>query len=405
MIRRRLTYALLAILLAVQGLSAQDSGKSLPAWHKGVLDIHFISTGCGNCSFCVLPDGTTMLVDAGDLARPDIRVYDRKPDESRSVGEWIADYIEQFSPAGKDTKLDYTIVTHYHDDHIGSPKNAHGFHPQGGYALSGLTEVGTILPIGKLIDRGNDFTTSNRGNLDNYLAFREWNCEHRGMTHETVRIGSSDQVRLLKNPEAYPEFNIRMLFGNGRVADKIEEKVVSSKFKDGDKPGENDLSVGFRLDYGPFRFYSGGDIPGIEDTGATDPESMECRVADLVGHVDVAVMNHHGNRNTHCVEFVSALSPRVWIGECWGIRHPGEETVRRISNKSIYPGPRDIYSTFMAPESKVFLKTYIKEYKSTDGHIVVRVAPGGASYDVYVLDDTTPERNVVMANHYATSEK
>lgn len=390
------------ILSHLDGVKENKNANTLPAWEEGMLDLHFISTGSGNCSFCILPDGTTMLVDAGDLGRPDARAPKRKPDESRSVGEWIVDYIEQFSPFGKDTRLDYALVTHYHDDHIGTVQNAHGHHPQGGYALSGLTEVGTLLPIGKLVDRGDDFTREGDKEMANYRSFISYCCSHAGMTYEKAKVGSTSQVSLLKDPDKYPGFKVRILFASGQVAHKTKEKVASSKFKEGDKPDENNLSLGFRLDYGPFRFYSGGDIPGIGHTGATDPQSMECRVAPLIGPVDVAVLNHHGNRDTQCAEFCAALSPRVWIGETWGIRHPGEEVIRRISSKYVYPGDRDIYATYMAPACKEFMSRYTAAYTSTEGHIVVRVAPGGESYDVFVLDDTTPGRKIVLSKHYTT---
>jgi len=336
-------------------VSFADAGKILPAWQEGMLDLHFISTGSGNCSFCILPDGTTLLVDAGSLTRPDPRAPSILPDESRSVGAWISDYIRQFSPAGKDTRLDYALLTHFHDDHFGA-----------------LEEVTSTFPTSTMIDR------------------------------RTAVVGSSSQIRLLKSPSDFPDFKIRILFAEGKVAHKTKEKVAFSKYKDGDNPSENCLSVGFRLDYGPFRFYSGGDIPGIGHTGATDPKSMECLVAPLIGPVDVAVLNHHGNRDTQCAEFVSTLAPRVWIGQCWGIRHPGEEVIRRISSKYVYPGDRDIYATYMAPECKTFMNRYTEAYKSTEGHIVVRVAPGGESYDVYVLDDTNSYREVLLTNHYNT---
>ena len=44
-----------------------EIGKALPLWSEGCLDIHFINTGRGECCFYILPDGTTLLVDAGEI--------------------------------------------------------------------------------------------------------------------------------------------------------------------------------------------------------------------------------------------------------------------------------------------------------------------------------------------------
>ena len=66
----------------------------LPPWTPGTLDIHHLATGQGNSTFFVLPDGTTMLVDAG-AATPVARapIAPPVPDASRSAGEWIARYV------------------------------------------------------------------------------------------------------------------------------------------------------------------------------------------------------------------------------------------------------------------------------------------------------------------------
>lgn len=374
--------------------------SALAPWQKGNLDIHFISTGGGNSIFFVLPDGTTMLVDAGDVERSSKRAP-LKPDESRSVGEWIADYIRQFAPEGDAAELDYALVTHYHDDHIGSASRAGGRLAPGGYPLSGITEVGTLIPFHTLIDRGDaPWNETLDKEMGFYRDFVTWQSEHSGMRREEARVGSTTQISLLKAPSAYPDFKIRILCSNGNTARKKGEGVGASKFKGGEYPGENALSVGFRLDYGDFSFYQAGDISGIGHTGGLDKDGMESRVAKIVGPVDVAVLDHHGNRDTQNEMIVKALSPRVWIGLSWAVRHPGEEVIRRITSRYVYPGDRDIYATYMSEVNKSFLDRYTKDYKSTQGHIVVRVAPGGASYEIYVLDDSSSSREVVFSNCY-----
>lgn len=402
MIRRILSVLAFLTGLLFPAYAGGPTPGRLPAWEKGMLDIHCISTGCGNCSFFILPDGTTLLVDAGDLKRPDARASVPKPDSTRSPGEWIVNYILDCMPSGRTPVLDYALVTHFHDDHLGNPVNARRVAPEGGYPLSGITEVGTLIPIRTFIDRGKAYPDKMAPFLDFYQRFLDWQCMHEGMVYEQARVGSRDQITLVNDPADYPDFGIRILFANGEIAHRNKEKVAKSLYKGKDYPGENNLSVGFRLDYGHFSYYSGGDISGIGHTGKPDPKSMESLTARLIGPVDVAVMNHHGNRDTQNEDFVATLRPRVWIGLCWGIRHPGEEVIRRISSRYVYPGDRDIFTTYMAPATQEFMGRYTTDYKSFSGHIVIRVHPGGEDFEVYVLDDGTTKKEIVFHHTYQT---
>ena len=42
-------------------------GQPLPAWKEGYLDLHHINTGRGSSAYYIFPDGTTMLLDAGEI--------------------------------------------------------------------------------------------------------------------------------------------------------------------------------------------------------------------------------------------------------------------------------------------------------------------------------------------------
>ena len=86
------------------------SSQELPQWKEGYLDIHHINTGKGDCTFCILPDGSTMLIDAGDNNRTGERVVTAKPDTTQRAGEWIADYIRFFIPKNKES-IDYYLLT------------------------------------------------------------------------------------------------------------------------------------------------------------------------------------------------------------------------------------------------------------------------------------------------------
>lgn len=209
------------------------------------------------------------------------------------------------------------------------------------------------------------------------------------------RVGSVSQFQLTHGRES-ADFTIKNLFANGDVASIYDTTVATRKFKKGEMVDENNLSCGIKISYGKFDFYTGGDIPGIAHTGEADFFSMESHAAPVIGQVDVATLNHHGNRDSQNEYFVRTLQPRVWIGQSWTVRHPGEEVVRRITSRFVYPGERDLFTNFLHPANQTFLGSMAEEhYKSTSGHIVLRVQANGDQYDIYILDDKTTERSVI----------
>ena len=87
---KRILFCAIALILSYSAYSqAQNTYKG---WKKGELDIHFIYTGRGEAVFYIFPDGTSMLVDAGDH-QASVPMTDPKPDLSRRGGEWVARYI------------------------------------------------------------------------------------------------------------------------------------------------------------------------------------------------------------------------------------------------------------------------------------------------------------------------
>ena len=80
-----------------------EVGKPLTLWSEGELDIHTISTGRGECLFFVMPDGTTMVVDAGEFSRETSEYKNvlQRPNASVRPTKIFADYIYHFMPKGK----------------------------------------------------------------------------------------------------------------------------------------------------------------------------------------------------------------------------------------------------------------------------------------------------------------
>ena len=105
-------WRLAAMGLAVgASLLSQTVGESFPPWSPGALDIHHISTGRGNSTLLVLPDGTTLLVDAGANRGSSIRYVAPRPDASRTPGEWIIRYLRHMLAKQPGPRLDYAMLS------------------------------------------------------------------------------------------------------------------------------------------------------------------------------------------------------------------------------------------------------------------------------------------------------
>lgn len=394
----------IAILMTASAARAEaprppQVGQPLPAWSEGELDIHHINTGRGEASFLILPDGTTLLVDASgktDEAPP--FSLPTRPDATRPPGEWVARYIRHVLPSGSD-RIDYALLSHFHGDHMGAVVETSPRAREGGYQLSGITEVAEHLPIGRILDRGwpdYDYPAPIGGlNMRNYRAFLAWQVEHHGLEVERFQPGLDDQIRLLHRPGDYPAFEIRNLIANGVIWTGVGSETRNlfpplESLAQEDYPIENKLSIGFRVSYGGFDYFSGGDLSanGDETLSPADAwKNVETPVGQVTGPVEVMKANHHGSWDANGAAFLGALRPRVIIVDSRADGHPAVNTFQRMRSQETWPGPRDIFVTNVSPATAS--TTYgVRDTASTQGHVVVRVAPGGASYRVLVLEDT-----------------
>lgn len=416
---KKIVCLLLAFSIFCLDIYAQVAtpGEPLPAWQKGYLDLHHINTGRGNAAFYILPDGTTIMMDAGEQSPLDARVYSPrnsviKPDNSKKPYEWIAWYIQQVSPLKNKAVIDYALITHFHDDHFGSGYPSAPVSSSGKYRLSGITGVGDIIPIHMLLDRAapgynypfdmKKYAATDTGygrSLQNYFNFQSVQ-QQKGMTVAALKAGSRSQIKLVHDAAAYSTCYIQ----NIKSAQWIwtgKDSSVHQQFPTVDTstqrifPDENALSLAIAIHYGPFTYYTGGDNPGNVYPGDNPLRDVETPIAKAVGEVDIATLDHHGNRDAVNEFLVKTLKPRVWIGQSWSSDHPGHEVLLRMTNTYIYPGPRDLFATNMLEANKIVIGPLIdRAYKSTQGHIVVRVLPGGATYYIIILDDSTPKMPV-----------
>jgi hypothetical protein len=390
------------------------AAEALPPWSEGYLYIHHISTGRGNSAYIVMPDGTTMLIDAGETdlefikSVAPLKPFPARPNAVHSAGYWIADYIREFAPRGRPVALDYALITHFHTDHMGTLLPSSPMSATGAYQLTGITEVADLIPIETLVDRAaptyttpvdlrSCHETPSEKTLANYLKMVDYRRRH-GQLVVGLRPGALDQIRL-RRPKQFPDFHIRNVASSGviwtGVGEGAQQYIPTDAINDCHFD-ENPFSNVIKLTYGMFGYYAGGDIPGIPNYMQPWWRDMETPVAAVVGPVSAMTLDHHGNRDTVNGNILRALRPRVIVQQNWLSAQPGEEVVVRLASREFYPGPRDVFATGMAPETRVAIGPIMDQiYRSYSGHIVIRVAPGGSTYDVFILNDKDDARKII----------
>jgi beta-lactamase superfamily II metal-dependent hydrolase len=381
----RLTVLAAALAVTLAPMARGQSGASLPRWTPGTLDIHQINTGRGNAAFLMLPDGTTMLVDAGNGGNLPPRGTPPKPDASRPPAEWLARYLRAMGASG----VDYGYLTHFHDDHMGA-----------------MVALAQHLPIRTMFDRawpGYDYPAVDHNEFKNtgFAAYRAF-LEGGSVRAARLQPGRNDQIVLTRERAKYPEFQVRNIAANGEVwtgagTETRRHFPPLDTIARSDWPTENMCSQAIRLSYGRFDYYTGGDMPGNPRPGYPAWHDVETAVAAAVGPVEVAVVNHHGNRDSTNATFVSALRPRLWIIPVWSSDHPGHDVLDRMYSARLYPGLRDVLATNMIDANRIVIGPLLDRLASAQGHIVVRVDPGGGSYRVMILDDSAETYRVIKA--------
>lgn len=404
-------YLLLSILLVIaySGVYSQDKiDTNSVVWRNGYLDIHHINTGRGVASFCILPDGTSMLIDAGDiddsLSRKisPLTVTPPYPDNSKTAGQWIADYIHQVLPEEQPKVIDYALITHFHGDHYGVITNKTPSANNGAYKLSGITEVGNLLPIKMLIDRNyptynfpTELENAYKGELSNFLnlqKFISYQQTNSGMMAASLKVGVTNQIILKKDAQKYPTFAIRGVKSNGTIwTGKANETfdffTADSVMDSKGKFNENPLSLAIKMSYGKFDYFTGGDNTGLQGYGLPAWFDVETPIAKAVGKVEVSTLNHHGNRDATNEFFLKTLQPNVMIEQTWCSDHPGQEVMHRIISDHLYTGEKNIFATNIQEVTKQTLGFWLSRgYKSMFGHVTIRVLPDGDTYYVLVAE-------------------
>jgi beta-lactamase superfamily II metal-dependent hydrolase len=265
---------------------------------SGLLEIHHINVQQGDCTLVIGPDGTTVLIDAGN--------------NGKGSGE-VVPYLQSLGLMPADG-IDYMIATHRDADHLGG--------------LDEVINAGYDVHV-EVWDNGSDKTGAT---IDDFIA---------------AAAGTS------AGPVSAMPLNAVIALGGGAVARcvAVNGDVLGFGAVSGATANENDMSVAVLVQYGGFDYVTAGDLGGGDDdaacTGrATGQVNVETTLATSLmpgggaalltaDGVEVLDVNHHGSESSTNSDYMNLLTPsvaaiNVGAGQGGSFAHPRIDIVEDV---------------------------------------------------------------------------
>ena len=167
---------------------------------------------------------------------------------------------------------------------------------------------------------------------------------------------------------------------------------------------ENAFSIGMNFVYGPFTYYTAGDMQGIAHMPDKRRIDLESDMAKSVRRVEVAKMDHHGHEAMPKA-LIAKLHAKVYTAGVWEQRHLTKGTMARLSDKSLYPEERlfvpGILPSRRLKEDEGAPWIGMSEPTCAAGvHVVVDVQPGGTAYSVATVAASDESMRVMAVRQF-----
>ena len=260
--------AMTTMLPRAQAATAATTGATSPAEQK-TLRVYFVDVEGGQATLFVTPEGQSLLIDTGWPGN-----------EGRD-----ADRIVAAAKSAGLNKIDYVLITHFHNDHVG-----------------GAPQLAARIPIGTFIDHGENRESTDGPTVQGWQAYQ-------------ALLATGKYKRITPKPgDVLPiqGMRVEVISADGALIEKPlpgagQENAAckESETRPADKT-ENLRSLGTLITFGKLKLLDLGDL-----TWDKEMELM-CPVNKL-GHVDVYIVSHHGWQQSSSPALVYGIAPRVAI--------------------------------------------------------------------------------------------
>lgn len=267
------------------------------------LQIYFVDVEGGQATLFVPPSGQSLLVDTG---WPGNNGRD-------------ADRIIAAAKKAGISKINYVLITHFHEDHVG-----------------GVPQLVQRIPVETFIDHGENRETTDAPTVRDYQAYEQ-----------VLATGKYKHI-VAKPGDVLP------IQGMHAVVVSADAATISAPVPGAGQTNtacdnapkyptdqtENRRSVGTLISFGNLRILDLGDLTHDEEM------QLMCPVNKL-GKIDIYIVSHHGWDQSSSPALVDGIAPRVAIMDN-GAKKGGSPSVWDIVEKS--PRLKDLWQLHFSDE-------------------------------------------------------
>ena len=307
--------------------------------HNGSLQIYFVDVEGGQATLFVTPEKQSLLIDTG------------WPGNSGRDADRI---VEAAKKAGI-SRIDYVLITHFHEDHGG-----------------GAPQLTARIPVGAFIDHGENRESTDKPTVQVWQAYQQLLSTGKSK-RMVVKPGDSLPIRGMK---------ALVVSSDGAVLDaplpgagdensncRNAEQVPADQT-------ENQRSLGTLITFGKLKILDLGDLTKDKEMQLMCPKNK-------LGKIDIYIVSHHGWNQSSSPALVYGIAPRVAIMDngakkggtpsVWDIieKSPGLENLWQLHFSEEGGGEHNVAADFIANPGGPDAGNYLKLTAHSDGSFEV----------------------------------
>jgi len=240
-----------------------------PADSPKTLQIYFIDVEGGQATLFVTPEHQSLLIDTG---WPGNNGRD-------------ADRIVAAAHDAGISKIDYVLITHYHDDHVG-----------------GAPQLAERIPIGTFVDHGENHEPNGNFSQKVFAAYQQLLATGK-YQHIVAKPGDVLPIKGIRAEVISSDGNLipAPLPGAGQPNSFCANSPVPPPDNT-----ENQRSLGTLNTFGKLRILDLGDLTADKERELMCPSNR-------LGKIDIYIASHHGHFQSGSASLVHAIAPRIAI--------------------------------------------------------------------------------------------